>query len=97
MKIDRDTEAWLKQRAIRVARDCTGLAESTASQIIDQVFAGLYEEFRGERLYLCQSLEARDADVRADFDGCNHDRVCRKHGISRRTLYRILKRSRTAA
>jgi len=32
----------------------------------------------------------RDDAVRRSFNGRNHREVCRKHDISRRTLYRII-------
>ncbi|TQE91142.1 MAG: DNA-binding protein, partial [Spiribacter salinus] len=45
----------------------------------------------GARLYIpCKDRAARDAAIRAEFTGRNHDEVCRRHGISRRTLYRII-------
>ena len=32
----------------------------------------------------------RYAAIKRDFDGKNHNEVCKKHGISRSTLYRAL-------
>jgi len=36
------------------------------------------------------SPEERRAAIRRDFDGKNHNEVCKKHGISRSTLYRAI-------
>lgn len=32
----------------------------------------------------------RNSWIRHDFNGCNHDEVCERYEISRRTLYRVL-------
>lgn len=37
-----------------------------------------------------QSKQERYAAIKRDFNGANHNEVCKKHGISRSTLYRAL-------
>jgi len=38
-----------------------------------------------------RSIASRNEAVLREFNGRNHREVCRRHGISKRTLYRILK------
>ena len=90
MSLDQDNEHRIKSRAVRVVREATGLHEHFAVPIVDQIFDGLYQEFGRERLYLTRSKAARDAAVRAEFDGKNKTAVMRRHRISERTFYRII-------
>lgn len=96
MSVSRDNEARLKARAIRAACNRVGLAEQSATQIVEEIFDGLFTEFGGERLYFCREpkarIDERDANVLAEFNGRNKQTVCRRYGISERTLYRILHR-----
>jgi len=33
----------------------------------------------------------RNAEIRGEFNGRNHDELARRHGVSRRQIYRLLK------
>ncbi len=92
MSVDQDNEALIKTRITRVVRERTGLHERLAAPIADEVFDGLCQTFGGERVYFVRSKAARDAAVRAEFDGHNFAAVMRRHNISRATLYRIIGR-----
>lgn len=90
MSLDQDTEVTIKARFVRVIREHTGFNERLATAIASEAWGALVEELRGDRIYVSPSKAERDAEVLRDFDGTNHDQVCRDHKISRPTLYRIL-------
>lgn len=90
MSIDADNEQMIKQAIVTVVHESTGLHEHIAMPIAERVFDQLADRFGQERVYFTRSLRTRRERVLADFDGTNFSAVCRKHGISRRTLYRYI-------
>jgi Mor family transcriptional regulator len=69
--------------------------ESIATPIAEAVLDALRDEFAGRALYIpARSKAARNAAVLAEFNGRNHAEVCKKHDISRRTLYELIGRRR---
>lgn len=71
-----------------------GFPEEQASHIAQQVLNGFNKAgVGGERLYVpCVVVDrrARDASIRAEFNGRNHDDLARKWDISRTSVYRIV-------
>lgn len=64
-------------------------AELIASKLVERVSA----KYQGYEPYVGRPRYDRDAVVR-DFDGRNLKQVCSEHGISRSTLYRIMRQHR---
>lgn len=90
MSIDSDNLSRIRTRLTRAVRQRIDCDERLAAFIATEAVDALLHGFRGERLYIAPSLVERDAQVLMDFDGRNHDTVCERHDISKRTLYRIL-------
>lgn len=91
MSADDDKAAAVRTDITRAIREATGLHERFAVEISDGILHRLQQRWGGDRIYIpSKDRAARDAAIRAAFDGRNHDEVCRRHGISRATLYRIL-------
>lgn len=72
-----------------------GAPESAAMQLASKIIGAMQHRFQGETVYFPAPRKDIDAVLR-DFDGRNYKEVCRKHHISRSTLYRHLQRHRSA-
>lgn len=90
MSIETDTDAWLRKRLTRTIRQFTCFDERLATQLATEIVDLFFEQYQGERIYISQPRNRRDAEILAAFDGTNRADVCRRYGISERTLYRIL-------
>lgn len=64
--------------------------ESRAMRIAMKVVQRVVQHYQGNEVYVGQ-LRYDAAAVLRDFNGGNHDAVCLEHGISRRTLHRIVR------
>lgn len=68
------------------------------ADVLDQVRTDLRAEFAGESLYIPRvgqtERQKRVAAVLRLFDGRNATEVARRLGISRATVYRVLKQAR---
>ena len=85
-----DFIAALRADIVRVLVERTGGTEPHVIPMASQIIAAMQQRFAGERLYV-KAKPPVDVDrVIADFNYRNHKEVCRKHQISRRTLYRLL-------
>lgn len=86
-----DKAAAMRNEITSAIREATGLHERFANELSDEILSRLMTRWGGDRLHVpaCDRA-ARDEAIRADFNGRNHDEVCRRHGISRRTLYRLI-------
>lgn len=88
-----DLMVALRQELTNGISDIAGLGEHQAANLADAITALLQERYGGQEVYIrARSRQERDRAVMADFDGTNRDEVCRKHDISKATLYRILAR-----
>jgi Mor family transcriptional regulator len=66
--------------------------EETAAELSNTVLSRIIEKWGGSELYLPKrpNREKRYAEIKQDFTGVNHQAVCKKHGISLKTLYRAI-------
>lgn len=88
-------------RTDRVLRDMRRMIVTNAVQMgISPEVARLIASSVEERLDLLhgglETKAERNAAIRGEFNGRNHEHVCRRWGISRRTLYRIIGEGRAA-
>jgi Mor family transcriptional regulator len=68
-----------------------GLDPDKADRAAARVVERFCHVYAGNRVYVPINKQAsKRREVLEDFDGTNHDEVCRKHRITRRTLYRYL-------
>lgn len=65
--------------------------------IAPAIIADVIYQFGGSMVYLKNQTQARTDEkhkaILADFNGSNHDEICRKHGITRIWLNKLLKRN----
>lgn len=91
MSAEDDKAAAVRTDITRAIREATGLHERFAGEISDEILHCLQQRWGGDRVYIpSRDRAARDAAIRAEFDGRNHIEICRRHAISRATLYRII-------
>ena len=66
-----------------------GLADLT-----DNIVERFAEEVGGERVYVSRKPRSawsqRNAQLRAEFNGRNHDELARKYRVSKRRVYQLL-------
>lgn len=90
--IDLDAAVNFRNTLIRIIRSSLGLPETVAVPMAEELARGLSNEMGGLYITKREIRVTRDDAVRRDFTGRNHREVCRQHDISRRTLYRIIRR-----
>lgn len=89
---DRDSFASvLRAELVRVLSE-SGAGEAQAFRMASQVMVAVATRYQGELIYVRPPKYDEQAVLR-DFDFRNHRLVCERHGISRRTLYRIVQRN----
>lgn len=87
--LDQDAAVNFRNTLIRIIRASLGLPETVAMPMADELAKGMCSELGGLYITKREIRSTRDEAVRRDFTGRNHREVCRKHDISRATLYRI--------
>lgn len=90
--IDQDAAVNFRNTLIRVIRKTLGLPEPVAVPMADELAKGLSSELGGLYIAKREIRATRDDAIRRDFNGRNHGEVMRSHGISKRTLYRVIGR-----
>lgn len=87
-----DFIAAIRADIVRVLVEQTGATETHVIPMASMIIQAMQARFSGEQVYVKAPPKADAHAVLADFDYRNHKDVCRKHGISKRTLYRMLSR-----
>lgn len=95
-----DAAVALHNEITTIIREEAGIDEAHASKLAEDITRGLRKRFTGQYLgdyYLAGGMTLRerairDKAIRAEFTGTNRAEVCRKHGISKAQLYRIVGR-----
>lgn len=91
MSVQQDHLADLRARIIRIVCRATGLHERLALPVAESICHELSRDMGGAEIYIPSTdRRVRNAALRRDFRGNNHDDIMRRYGISRATLYRIL-------
>lgn len=85
---DDDFIAALRADIVRTLVEQTGAQETHVIPVASRIIAAMQQRFAGNEVYIRGPRYDAKA-VLADFTGRNHTETCRKHGISRRTLYRL--------
>ena len=74
-----------------VIRQSAFVLDGHAEDLLESLMDGIRQEFGGGDLFIDRIDREKRADaVRRDFNGRNRAEVCRRHGISRATFYRII-------
>lgn len=85
-----DIAAW-HMDLTRAISEGTGLREDIASKIAEATLKSLQHRRGGRRSYIpSPGSQDRHAAIREAFRGDNAQEVCRDHGVSRSTLYRVI-------
>ncbi|HYF17698.1 MAG TPA: Mor transcription activator family protein [Ramlibacter sp.] len=88
--LNEDAAALLQMEFTEIVREEIGYKEDFASQIASAVLRGLRRRRGGEELYVpAADRSERDAAIRREFNGTNLLEVCRRHGVSKSTVYRV--------
>lgn len=91
-----DARAQLHSELTEVVRSEVGMNEHFASDLAAAILRGLCQLHGGRALYIpAEDKSARNAAIRAEFNGTNVEAVMRKHGVSRSRLYEIIKEGRS--
>lgn len=90
--IEQDAAINFRNTLIRVIRKTLGLPEPVAVPMADELAKGLSAEMGGLYITKREIRGTRDDAIRRDFNGRNHAEVMGRHGISKRTLYRVIGR-----
>lgn len=89
--LEQDAAVNFRNDLVRALRDQFGMSEKVAVLVLAEISAWSGNGYKNS---LCiTSSEVRELKVEAvlhDFNGRNHGEVMRKHGLSQRTLYRII-------
>ena len=93
MNTDNDTVYRQIQQEVEQAAQGLGVDCHLSGDMAAAITYRLQMLFGSTTVYfpLFTSKKERYAAIKRDFNGVdNHDEVCKKHGISRRTLYRAV-------
>lgn len=67
------------------------IAEKVAGEIVSEIASN----FGGAGTYIRKrprsSYAERNAEIRREFNGCNHNDLARRYGVSKRQIYRLVK------
>lgn len=88
---DIDRTESLRSEIVRGIVDQLGVPESLAMPYANSVLAYLQREYAGQQLYIPASPRQYDVlQITAELEkGSPISRVCREHGLSRTTLYKL--------
>lgn len=93
MKRRAETEwAAVLQEYQEVMRARLGVAPDIAQRVAGEMLQIIRAHFGGSEVYVPRPAKYDEATVLREFNGRNHDAVCKTHGIHRATLWRILER-----
>lgn len=92
-----DQAIQLQREVADIVREEIGMHEGFANDIAAAIVRGLRKRYGGRTLGARGSIyipapdkSARNAAIRAEFNGTNADDVCRRHDISRSRLYQLV-------
>lgn len=87
-----DARAQLHSELTEIVRVEIGMNEHFASDHAAAILRGLCGMHGGRSIYIpAEDKSARNAAIRAEFNGQNAEAVMRRHGIGRTRLYEIIK------
>jgi Mor family transcriptional regulator len=92
--VKRSESEWtaLAQEYQRLVTAHCGVESEVARTVVAEILAVFRAHFGGSEVYVPRPARYDEATVLRDFNGRNHDEVCKAHGIHRATLWRILER-----
>lgn len=88
-----ESSALFLQREMHdIIKSKPALIEGITALIAEALVSGWRERCGTQRIYIPAPPrnEARDAQIRRDFNGTNREEICRKYSISRTRLYVIV-------
>jgi Mor family transcriptional regulator len=86
-----DNAAALMFELTHIVSEEIGFNEMMASQIAEALVRGLRKRMGGRDIYIpAPDKSARDASIRAEFNGRNMDELCQKYNLGRSAIYKIV-------
>lgn len=86
----RDSIAELFIDDILKALLASEIDEPAANELSRRVFKALQDRWGGNNVYFPKRAPYTSQQIKAAFNGKNHAEVCRRFGISLKTLYRAI-------
>lgn len=94
--VDQDAVLQMTSDMAEIIVEALSSNEQLRHMLASCIVAGLRRKYGGDQIYMPKTSKserlARDAALLAEFNGRNLDELCKRHGISIDTGYRILKR-----
>ncbi len=85
-----DAAVQLESDFTRIVREEIGMHDHIAALFAQALVRGLRKHCGGQDLYIpTADKSARDAQIRAQFQGDNLEEVMERHAVSRTTVYRV--------
>lgn len=88
-----ESSALFLQREMQdILQTEVGLKPEFATSMAHAIVTGWRKRAGRQSIYIPSPVdfEARDAQIKREFDGTNRTEICRKHNISRSRLYQIV-------
>jgi len=86
--------------AMKQAMNQFGIPPDKTEAVATHLEQFIRRSLSGDKVYIPSgrrtSIERRNHEIRQVFNGRNHDALCRRFGISKSTLYRILRKPTNA-
>lgn len=91
-----DSAVALSYDMTAAVQSAFNLPEGLASHFAIQLTDALRRQLGGQEIYIpAPDKQARDAAIRAEFNGRNRAEVCARYNISRSRLYEIVRAERS--
>lgn len=94
MSVDHITST-LQSDVCEALQNAIGFKDDIAKPLADAIVKKIQASWGGREIYIPVDRDnvERNQAIKAQFNGRNHDEICRSYDISPRTLYRVIQRS----
>jgi len=91
------TQTMQENDILIALKNVIGFKEEIAKPLALNIFKEFQAKWGGQRIYISvddqvsQQISQRNQLIKKEFTGDNHAEICRRHNISLRTLYRVIR------
>lgn len=86
-----DTRAYLQAEFTEIVRAEIGMNDHFAADMAAAFLRGMCSRLGGKELWVpTEDKTARNEAIKSTFNGSNLDHVCRRFGVSKATVYRVV-------
>lgn len=95
MTIAKDSAAFLEAEMTEAVRNALNIKESEATVLTKKILNSLRDRIGGKEFYIPRSDKSkRTEEIAKEFNGTNLTEVCKKHGVTKSTVYRAMSRQK---